>query len=601
MKSLSYLLKEVLDESSTWCHVSTDRDLKTISARIEDEGYSFITITLPAFAKDLEKGLDQGRVDRHLFTGFSRKGELPRFLGGFLDLIFDRDTGVLLDSPSIDAIRCVRQICLMFSKVAAECSDERVKAAIDGYIKCEQDVKDHDVIFKGDDAMRHSFERLGSLLWSDMFSNIDREIFEGNVIPKHGPGATADRLKGNRKYDQTEWPRRLEEIFPSGEFLFSSWSLFFDNEHSVDILEPEAEIPVKVITVPKTPKSPRIIAVEPTAMQYVQQGILRLLVENIRTNDTARNLIGFEDQTPNQHLAEVGSRDQSLATLDLSEASDRVSYEHVRSLLARFPHFAWGVDACRSRKARVPGHGVIRLAKFASMGSALCFPFEAIVFTTVVFLGIERALNRQLSKKDIKSFFGKVRIYGDDIIVPTEYASSVVATLELFGFKVNTNKSFWTGKFRESCGKDFYAGHDVTVVKAREELPSQRRHAREIVSAVSLRNQLYKSGYWRTVKFLDDHLEGIIPFPVVAETSPVLGKHSFLGYETQKISSDLHRPQVKGMMVSTRLPVSRLDGPGALLKYFLNSSDLPVTDREHLLRAGRPVAVDIKHRWGNSY
>jgi len=137
LKSLSYLLKEVLDESGTWCHVSTDRDWKTISARFEDEGSSFLTITLPKFGKDLEKGLDQGRVDRRLFAGFSRKGELPRLFGGFLDLIFDRESGVLLDSPSIDAIRCLRQITLMMAKVALQCSPERVTAAIDGYVKCE--------------------------------------------------------------------------------------------------------------------------------------------------------------------------------------------------------------------------------------------------------------------------------------------------------------------------------------------------------------------------------------------------------------------------------------------------------------------------------
>jgi len=442
---------------------------------------------------------------------------------------------------------------------------------------------------------------MGSLLWGNLFSKIDREIYDGEIVPRHGPGATADKLKGNQKFNQFEWPRRVEEIFPSGEFLFSSWSLFFDNEQSVDILEPGAERPVKVITVPKTLSSPRIIAVEPTAMQYVQQGILRSLVQNIRADDNARNLIGFEDQTPNQHLAEKGSTDQSLATLDLSEASDRVSNEHVRYLLRNHSHFAWGVDACRSRKARVPGYGVIRLSKFASMGSALCFPFEAIVFCTVIFLGIEQALNTQLTKEDVKSFFGRVRVYGDDIIVPVEYASTVVTTLELFGFKVNTNKSFWNGKFRESCGKDYYHGEDVSVVRVRELLPSQRQHAREIVSTVSLRNQLYKAGYWRTVKWLDGKLERIIPFPHVAETSPVLGRHSFLGYETERLSFDHHRPQVKGMVVSTRLPDSVLDGPGALLKYFLNASDLPVTDKEHLLRAGRPVSVDIKHRWANSY
>jgi len=38
--------------------VSDLRDLKTIRSRIKDEGFSFLTITLPTFARDL-KGLSR--------------------------------------------------------------------------------------------------------------------------------------------------------------------------------------------------------------------------------------------------------------------------------------------------------------------------------------------------------------------------------------------------------------------------------------------------------------------------------------------------------------------------------------------------------------
>jgi len=123
----------------------------------------------------------------------------------------------------------------------------------------------------------------------------------------------------------------------------------------------------------------------------------------------------------------------NLATLDLSEASDRVSNQHVRLLVKNHRALREAVDATRSRKADVLGK-TIRLAKFASMGSALCFPFEALVFATIVFVGIERELNRQLTQKDIESFYGRVRVYGDDIIVPVEYVESVVRELEALGF-----------------------------------------------------------------------------------------------------------------------------------------------------------------------
>ena len=82
MKSLMCLLREVLLDRGTWCRVSTCFDLKKIEARVKEEGLSFLTITLPNFGKELEKALDQGFVDRRLFTGFARSkrgGELPLF------------------------------------------------------------------------------------------------------------------------------------------------------------------------------------------------------------------------------------------------------------------------------------------------------------------------------------------------------------------------------------------------------------------------------------------------------------------------------------------------------------------------------------------
>jgi len=595
LKSLTILVQQVLEESGTWCHTSTAMDLKTINGRVEDEGVSFLTITLPNFGKDFEKSLDQGFVARNLFQGFSWKGGLPRFLGGFLELVFDRDSGRLLQHPSIDAIRAVRQITLMCGKVELECADWRIKSAFDKYVATEQEVKDADKNFHSD--RKDQFGRIASMLFGRVLSKVDSDIYYGKIVPKHGSGSTADGIKGNLKYQQTVWTDRLEEYFPMGEYLTSSWGLFLDNSESFTSLSPGSEIPAKVISVPKTLKTPRLIAMEPTAMQYAQQGLLESIVEAIEADDIAKNLISWKAQTPNQELASRGSLNGDLATLDLSEASDRVSNQHVRHLLRNHSHFAGAVDASRSRKADVDGHGVLRLAKFASMGSALCFPFEAIVFCTVLFIGIENELGRTLTMRDVKSLIGRVRVYGDDIIIPVEYVSSAVSELEAFGFKVNTNKSFWTGKFRESCGKDYYDGHDVSVTRVRALLPEQQKSVSEIISTVSLRNQLYYAGYWNTVEWLDKRIERLIPFPYVLPTSPALGRWSFLGHETEKFHPTLHKPLVRAAVVSAKLPKSNLEGYAALMKFFLKRGDLPIADRKHLEQAGRPVSVDIKHRW----
>jgi hypothetical protein len=614
MKSLLLLWQKAAEELAARCRTSTTKDFETVLGRFEHEGLSFLTITLPSFGEDLQKGLDQGFVDRNLFQGFSWKGGLPRFLGGFLDLVFDRGTGRLVDEPSVDAIQAMRQLTLMFGKILIPCSDARIERAIRRYIDCEKEVRDGDRERTPDDI--REFTRMSNLLWSGVLSSVDQMVHGGNLLPRHGPGATADRIRGNAKFIQREWPERLERIFPYGEYALPNWR-YYEYLNRVDFLEPGRERPVRVITVPKTLKTPRIIAIEPVAMQYMQQAISRSLVDAIESGDSQLGwLLGFSDQRPNQSLAAEGSYSGSLATLDLREASDRVSNQLVRAMLENHPWLGEAVDASRSRKADVPGYGVVRLAKFASMGSALTFPIEAMVFATIIFLGIQEALNRPLTKKDIQSFKGQVRVYGDDIICPVEFVHSVVGKLEAFGFRVNHDKSFWNGKFRESCGKEYYDGEDVSIVRVRRVFPTQPTDVLDTISLVSLRNRFYMGGMWMTARYLDDVLERLLKrFPTVMPGAPVLGRWSLLDYQIDKYHPTLHAPLVKGYVVKAKLPVSELDDVWALQKVFLSKAGLektpyqeltdfilgiggePASDKEHLRRQGRPDAVDIKLRW----
>jgi hypothetical protein len=559
---------------------------------------SFLTITLTNFGKDFERSLDQGFVDPSAFRGFSKAGELPRLFGGFLDLIFSRGDGRLLDNPSVDAIHALRQLTLVFGKINLECSNERIKAALSKFIQCESEVRGVDRRLSPSDKL--DYRRVARLLWDDFLSDLERKLYGGELVPRHGPGATAERIHGNMKYNQYEWTERLEAVFPWIENAAASWSQYTEL-HRVDFREPGRERPVRVIHVPKTLKTPRIIAIEPVAMQYVQQGILEMICDGFEEFEIPRAFVNFSSQLPNQRLAKSGSQFGNLATLDLSEASDRVSNQLVRELLGDHTFLLECVDACRSRKADVPGHGVIRLAKFASMGSALCFPFEAMVFCTMVFLGIEKSLNRHLTRKDIKSFMGSVRVYGDDIIVPVDHVQAVVDSLEHFGAKVNVNKSFWNGKFRESCGKDYYAGTDVSIVRVREMFPSTKQHVRELVSTVSLRNQLALTGlYESTVQWLDKEISHLIKFPRVLPGSPILGRHDLSGsYDSERWDSNLHRPLVKGYVIKSRSKQSELDGYGALLKVFLKRGIKPFQDPTHLQRAGRSETVNIKFRWAS--
>jgi len=617
MKSLIVLWSVALEELGAKCGISTTLDLQKAERRFEHEGVSFLTLSLPAFGKAFERALEEGSFGPGACPGFARHGGLPRFLGGFLDHVFDRSTGFLLDSACVDCIFAIRQLTLMFGKILLRCSREREEGALQAYVECDEEVRRSDEVASKE--MYDNLFRMSNLLFRDVFSRVDRDVYEGNIMGRHGPGATADRLRGNEKYDLTEWPERLQSVFPFEEHGLASprWLPELSCSGVVERvrhLEPGAERPVKVTLVPKTLKTPRVIAIEPTAVQYMQQGIMEKLVEYLERDPLVRGMIGFTEQGPNQVLALKGSLHGSLATLDLSEASDRVSNQHVRVMLQRFPFFGEAVDATRSRKADVNGK-VIDLAKFSSMGSALCFPFEAMVFLSLVFLGIEAEHKNQLTRKAVRRLIGSVRVYGDDIICPVRYVPSVIRVLETYGFKVNAHKSFWNGKFRESCGRDYYNGTDVSVVRVRRVLPASRNDVPEVVGTVELRNRLYFAGMWKTAAHLDEMLQSLLRYYPVLDpdpnsfaltgqwgtASPLLGRVSFLGYQAERMHPDHHTPLVKGWVTSSRPPISKISEHGALLKGFLKRGELPFADRDHLERQGRPQSVRIKLRWKPPY
>jgi len=619
------------NELAMRCCTSATRDINTVTRRVEHEGLSFLAITLANFGKAVQKWLDQGFVDPWDQSGFRCSGltGFPLFMAGFRDRVFDPTNGVLLDQPDIEAIYAMRQLTLVFSKIALPSdprqgattrvvSASRERLAMSGFIQCENDVKESDSLL--DPQYLADFKRIAGLLYNDLFSKVDRDVDFGRIIGKHGPGAVADRLTSNGKWNLRTWPTRLEPFFPALEFLSPNSHFNGEIRKELDFVEPGSETPVRVITVPKTLKTPRVIAIDPTAMQFAQQSLLAAIRSALLEDGFLSSVIGIDDQTPNQEMARRGSLSGDLATLDLSDASDRVSNQHVVAMMEDFPFLLGAVQASRSTKADVPGHGVIRLAKFASMGSALCFPIEAMVFMAIILLGIERELNTPFTLESVKDFKDQVRVFGDDIIVPRDMVLSVVDELSTFGCKVNIGKSYWTGRFRESCGKEYYDGEDVSIVRVRRVLPTQRQDASGVVAAVAFRNLAYWQGLWKTAAWMDDYLGDLLKvFPNVTSSSPLLGRESALGYQFQRLHPNYHSPLTRGYYVVATPPRDELDGVGALLKCFskktsaietkylehkvVEEHSLPLTsgEMEHLKRSGRPKRVGIKLGWRSPY
>lgn len=203
----------------------------------------------------------------------------------------------------------------------------------------------------------------------------------------------------------------------------------------------------RISFVPKDARTLRAIAIEPALNMWLQLGVHNYLSGRL---ERLGNGIGY--QSRNQLMARKGSEtwedpNRSLSTVDLSSASDSISLALCELLLPA----DWLALLCDLRcEAGVVGGSTILYEKLSSMGNGYTFVIE-----TVLFWAIARVCADYCGG-------GCVSAYGDDIIVPTRSSALLIEVLAFCGFKVNTEKSFILGPFRESCGADWHSGHLVT-------------------------------------------------------------------------------------------------------------------------------------------
>lgn len=212
----------------------------------------------------------------------------------------------------------------------------------------------------------------------------------------------------------------------------------------------------KLIFVEKNAKTHRPICVEPLLNGFMQLGLGKYLKERLRIH--AKQDLG--DQTRNQILARAASVNGKLATIDLSSASDTLAFSVVFDLLPE----EW-VDLLASFRTGHMSYGgrEYELEKFSSMGNGYTFELESLIFWAL------SSACTELSGED-QSY---VSVYGDDIIVPVKSVDLLMATLTWCGFNLNREKSYWTGKFRESCGADWLDGDAVRPVFKKTRLTPQ--------------------------------------------------------------------------------------------------------------------------------
>jgi hypothetical protein len=198
----------------------------------------------------------------------------------------------------------------------------------------------------------------------------------------------------------------------------------------------------ELFTVPKKTDIDRVACKEPEINQYLQRAVGIHISRRLR-----RRGIDLTDQSRNQELARIAV-EEGLATIDLSSASDSISRQIVFELL---PFDWWSyLDSIRCKSVLIDG-AWHEFEMFSSMGNGFTFELETLIFWALTH-----------SVKKVSGVRGVVSVYGDDIIAPSMIVPRLSRFFSWVGFTVNLSKSFWRGHFRESCGKHYYRGWDVS-------------------------------------------------------------------------------------------------------------------------------------------
>jgi hypothetical protein len=220
-------------------------------------------------------------------------------------------------------------------------------------------------------------------------------------------------------------------------------------------------------TVKKTVLTDRCIAKEPRMNGFLQQGVGKYIRAKLQHVG-----IDLTDQTRNQALAGMALQ-LDLATLDLEAASDTISIEVVKLLLPE-PVFTY-LNDIRCHSTLIEGSSV-QLEKFSSMGNAFTFELESLIFWALA-----------SSASDLL-YWSTVGVFGDDLIVRKDVAPLLTDTLLFCGFTLNSEKSFTSGVFYESCGKHFFRNIDVTPFY-------QKCVPSDALEAIRLCNRLLRFAY----------------------------------------------------------------------------------------------------------
>jgi len=586
----------MVDAAIRWPDIrsSMDMDLSYLRRASKERGLAFFTLTLPDYGQWLDESLDRGSFADYSMIprGIPLYRGRPRLFWGILMKVFSTD-GVLRSEADPEAVLFLRTLTQGAKKLELPIGSKTLRKTLKEFFNVEThlppshpDTWDSDIpswairlghplygeAREQDNQYSFGFPAVGDFRvpWDALRLLCRRVTSElgtpnwWNLRSKHGPGAVSER-GWETKYDFPNWPRKLGLWFPYE--WFGSGSL--DPESFPADVDP----PSRLVAVPKTQKGPRLICCEPIANQWMQQGIWRWLRRRIPKTTLGRS-ISFESQERQREWALSASHNRLRATLDLSAASDRLSTRLVEYVF-QGSELLDGFHASRTRAMEQTLSDefpkLTKLRKFATMGSALTFPVESIVFTILCVFAMRLYEGREYDFRNWKADFDRVRVFGDDIIVPNHVYGITKFVLHECGLLVNTRKSFKGVSFRESCGMDAFRGVDVTPARYRKPYDGSPAST---AALIEYSNNLFKKGMWNA----SEQVLGQLPVSqrkLLAVSGPDegnLGLYSYCGSNVSHLRKrwdrDLQRDYVRRFSLLAKTRTTDGSGNSRLSRYF---------------------------------
>ena len=554
-----------------------ERDKNRSLHELAIRGERLLTLDLPALRKHLEKCLEEGLYTPsklYLSGRVSKAVQVPAFCRDLYLQIFNVQ-GKLRSEPNPTAVLILRQLFEGWGKLKNNCKEKAIAEEVTNFLDNERDLRSptlawtedtliedsnvhsrvsfcdavdndsdrrEDELFGVEDSNRTISHRDARTLQSvcdiisSSFGDLDSEVDspEFSERPKHGTGRVSNLKRGHSKYDFSRWPKKLDLVFPYDRYAVSDLGhSAYLNDFSGVLLNHEE--PSKLIAVPKTMAGPRLIGSEPNYHQWIQQ-LVRNQIEGRIKSTSLRHCISFGDQEPNRQLALQGSINGRTATVDLKSASDRLSCWTIERALRGNFTLLRRIHASRTRTMRNAidkQFDRIILKKCFTQGSACTFPVQTVVYSMVAIASILITEGLAATSSNIERNAHKARVFGDDIIVPTNSLPKLIEILSYLQLKVNLNKTFSKERFRESCGLDAYAGENVTPARVKRFSTSPSHEV--AVSMLQSSNNFFARGYWATAAWLQSFLRRF--------DLPIVSLHDSDGLVSFCGRSDSHLPR----------------------------------------------------------